>query len=231
MSERTLRTLERFEQRRPDAFRLAVLASLAVRVDAHLLRRLRTALTPDADVGAEADLWFSPLVESRGVHGFVLGADVAALLRELLAADPALLERAERVTAAAHADAPATIRIEERVNALALRAGDGVVARIDEALRPAVLAMVRDETHGLDIARWAARALPRFHPRVHEAESAALLAIGAAARLGSPIDRPDVGVTTSAARDHRWVLPAAVREQRAVVGVELVADGVRFVED
>ena len=231
MSARAQRTLERFEQRRPDAFRLAVLASLAVRVDAHLLRRLRTLLTPDADVGAEADLWFSPLVESRGAHGFVVAADMNALLRELLAADAALLQRADRVTAAAHRDAPATIRIEEKVNALALRAGEDVVARIDEALRPAVLAMVRDEASGMDIARWAARALPRFHPRVHEAESAALLAIGAAARLGSRIARPDVDVTVGAARDHRWVLPAAVREQRAIVGVELLADGVRFVAE
>lgn len=231
MSERALARLERFESRRPDAFRLAVLASLAVRVDPHLLRKLRTTLAPDADVGAEADLWFSQLVESRGVHGFVMTPDVTALLRELLAADPSLLERAERVTASAHADAPATIRIEEKVTALALRTGDEVLRQIDEALRPAVLAMVRDEAAGMDIARWAARALPRFHPRVHETESAALLAIGAAERLGSSIDRPDVDVTVSAARDHRWVLPSAAREQKITIGVELLADGVCFVAE
>jgi len=51
----------------PDAWRLARLASIAVRIEPNLLRRLRTELLREADVGVEADLWFSAIVESQAV--------------------------------------------------------------------------------------------------------------------------------------------------------------------
>ncbi len=57
--------LERFRVSRPDAFRLARLASLAVAIEPGLIRRLRLEFLKDADVGTEADLWFGSIVESR----------------------------------------------------------------------------------------------------------------------------------------------------------------------
>jgi hypothetical protein len=228
--ERAAGALARFERRRPDAIRLATLASLAVRVDANLLRRLRTTLLADADVGVEADLWFSPLVESRGAHGFVFDAASTALLRARLADDAALLARAIAVTTEAHRDAPSTIRLEEEVNGIALAGGDDAARRIDAALRPAVVTMIRDDEQGLDVARWALRALPRFHPLVRTTECGVLLAVGAAARLDrNPlVDR--IEAEAVAAEDHRWVLPAGALSKRTTLHVELLDDGLRFHE-
>ena len=48
----------------PDALRLGELVSLAARIEPELLRAVRLELTP-FDAAAEADLWFSPLVETR----------------------------------------------------------------------------------------------------------------------------------------------------------------------
>ena len=56
--------IKEVQQTQPGVTRLARLVSLAVRVNSALLRRMRITLAPELDVGVEADLWFSPLVES-----------------------------------------------------------------------------------------------------------------------------------------------------------------------
>jgi hypothetical protein len=67
--------------------------SPAAYVEPQLLRRLRLRLLPSADVGAEADLWFGDLVDSRGVDSIVLDRDVASILRAELKHHPSLLMR------------------------------------------------------------------------------------------------------------------------------------------
>ena len=77
----------------PHSLALAKLVSPAAYVEPQLLRRLRLRLLPSADVGAEADLWFGDLVDSRGVDSIVLDRDVASLLRAELKQQPSLLKR------------------------------------------------------------------------------------------------------------------------------------------
>jgi len=169
--EKATRRVERYRRRNPDAVRLARLASLAVRVEPHLLRRLRLELLPEVDVGTEADVWFSPLVESRGADAVVLDPQAVDVLREDLANERELFERVRNVTRDAHANAPPSIRLEEEINGLALLNGGDVVALIDEALRPAIRAIGEGGERALEIAHWARRALPRVHPAVRDRKS------------------------------------------------------------
>ena len=73
----------------PGSARLAELASFAARIDTGLLRRLRQVLLPDADVGAESDLWFSAQYLPDGGVGIpevdLLEADVAGLAPAVVA--------------------------------------------------------------------------------------------------------------------------------------------------
>src|SRR5262245_12264463 len=83
--------------RAPDVIRWATLSSVAVRIEPHLIRRLRLNLLPDADVGTEADLWFSPLVESRGADAVVFGNAIVKELWPRLVSD-ALRDEAIDIT-------------------------------------------------------------------------------------------------------------------------------------
>ena len=125
-AERARERIRRFGNQQPDALRLARYASLAVRVDAALLRALRVELLPGSDAGIEADLWFSTLTESVSSQGFVLDGDVVAQLRDELAAEKVddeqkALATAARITRDAHLQWPESLRLEERATALALR--------------------------------------------------------------------------------------------------------------
>lgn len=145
--ERAAQRLQAWAAGHPDAAALATLASLAVRIDSALLRRLRLQLLPRAEPGIEADVWFSGLHESRGRDGLVLDAQVQQQLRARLAQLPAgddgmrPLERAWQITAALHADAPEALQAEQALTIEALRGGDGLAARIDSLLAPALAAM------------------------------------------------------------------------------------------
>src|SRR4051812_4009634 len=104
--------------------RLAEAVSLAVHVDMALLRRARLALVPDATSATEADLWFSDLVDSVTPSGLTLHRDVADQLRNRLAADSERFTRARTLVEAMHAQAPATIRLEEELIATAFGSPD-----------------------------------------------------------------------------------------------------------
>ena len=69
----------------PGARELAALVSPAPRIEPELLRAIRLAAAPEVDAGCEADLWFGPLVETRGVRAVSLRTDIATTLREELA--------------------------------------------------------------------------------------------------------------------------------------------------
>jgi hypothetical protein len=181
-AEAVLELLGAFGRQSPAALRLARVAALAARVEPELLRALRLRLVPEADSGAEADLWFSPLVQVQGASALVLEPEVVEALRQELAGDQPLLDRAWDELQRVHRDAPATVRLEEEVTYLALSNREDAAARIDELLRSAVVALVREDRRGL--ADWALRALPRLPPRALETEAAWMLALGAGSRLG-----------------------------------------------
>ncbi|HKQ89198.1 MAG TPA: hypothetical protein VJZ77_00845, partial [Blastocatellia bacterium] len=70
--------IELLQKTSPDAVQLALLVSLAARVEPELLRAMRLRHLPKVDAGAEADLWFSPLVQASSPLGIVLRPDVLA---------------------------------------------------------------------------------------------------------------------------------------------------------
>lgn len=233
--DRAARLLERENRRRPDVVRLARALSVAARVEPVLVRRVRTRIFPGMDPGVESDLWFSPLVESAGQGGFVLDARVAELLRESLSrehldggASPetSLLSRVERILEQVHAGHVPSIWAEERATIMALR-GDPPGA-MEEALRPAAKAMTESDERGLEVARWAVRALPRLPEAARRTEAAAMLALGASARLGGrPVATPPGG--EGRLSPHlAWMLPPGSLSERVELAVRLLRGGLEF---
>jgi hypothetical protein len=223
-AERALTALQR---QNPFALRLAQLASLAVRIDANLLRRLRLEVLPVADVGAEADLWFSDIVASRGSDVLVLDAHARSLLREGLAQEGGrTLDDVIRVTAAAHSQEPEVIQLEERVNGLALRRDPQAIEEIEHELQRALRAMTSLSPSAKEIARWALRAFPSFDPIVRKAKTGQMLGLVASLVLGDQRAATDPVSADVSVEELAWALPPS--NERIPVGVELLADGVRF---
>jgi len=227
-TEKAVERIERDRKRDSGAVRLVRLASLAVRIEPHLLRRLRVDLLPELDVGTEADVWFSPMVESRGAYAIVLDAHVADVLREDLASDRELLRHVHRITEEAHRNAPPTVRLEEDLNARALLNEGDVTAAIDEALRPAIRAIYEGGERAREIAHWVRRAMPRLHRTVVRTPSALSLLLASDSLLGSrPQGKtPDSGISADAVG---WILSPDERVPRMRLGMELLQRGVRFV--
>ena len=223
-------TLNDFQISDPDAVRLARCASLAVRIEPGLLRHLRLKLLPQADVGTEADLWFSPLVESRGRNAIVLQAGVAELLRESLAVDKELLKKAISITAHVHQNLAPSIRLEERVNGMALLNEDSTLHEVNNALLPALQAMHESQKRSKEIARWFMRAAPRFHPLVLETENYHALLIGSSWILNRPLTRQSQSLRFVSMDKLAKSLPPWVLTDRIAIGVELLKRGIRFIE-
>jgi type VI secretion system protein ImpC len=205
----------------PDALLLAELASIAVRIEPQLLRRLRLELLPHADASAEADLWFSELVESRTPSGIVLSPAVARLLRERLKRRPTALESAWRIVESLHRDISPAVLTEERLTYLALA---GKAEKMHELLRSAVATLLSPKRPGL--AGWAARALERLPDEVRVAEEAQMLAFGASLRLGDPV-AADGGIGPGPLPDWiPWLAPGEI--ETVTFGVALLEDAVEL---
>ncbi len=238
---RALQRIDRLFAANPHAVALARFASLAVRLDAPLLRRLRLQLLPAADASAEADLWFSALAESRDSEALVLDGGVQALLRAQLAAlrlvgGASALDAAYAHTAAVHAQWPASLQLEERLTHLALgrpeshgaTADATVDEAIDEALRPALLAMASNEQRALEIARWAVRAVPRLPERARRSEAAVALVVAAIARIGSGAAALAVEPAQGLPEALKWLLPTALLGKRTQLVCEPQAEALVF---
>ncbi len=107
---------------RPDIVALAKLASLARMIEPELLRLLRLEFGSRfgngvrLSVSSESGLWFSPLIESRGVGGILLIPELAHLLRvELKNESPELFEAVYGVIRKHHSVIPPVIRWEEEL--------------------------------------------------------------------------------------------------------------------
>jgi type VI secretion system protein ImpC len=158
---------------------LAEAVSLAVRIEPQLLRKMRIELFPSADAGVEADLWFSPVVESRAPSGIVLQQAAAQALRQRLGEKPAMLEAAWRVITLLHQNISPAIFAEERLAYLALA---GRYQEMRELLRSVVATLLSPRGRGL--AGWVARAIGRLPDEARNSEEAQMLAFGASLRLG-----------------------------------------------
>jgi kumamolisin len=186
------------------AAELAVPLSIAVRIEPELIRAIRLAVLPHLDVSAESDLWFADdLVASRGPDTIVFRPEVLPRLRAQLAdrvaaggpADPVRL--AGDITARVHASVSPALVLEERVTWLAVTRGEDGRAAIEEELRPALLALVKDGRTG--IANWLAGAWERLPEAVRGTTTAWQLRQAASAhadigRLPSEVVPAGLGV-------------------------------------
>ncbi|MCK9900607.1 toll/interleukin-1 receptor domain-containing protein [Frankia sp. Cpl3] len=186
-----------------DAFELAASLSIAAFVDLRLVRVFRQELHPGLPASAEAALWFGPLVAQASGDMLLLDEGMLPTLRRHLLDRPprhrahaqqarGLLERVRDADGAGR-----YLRTEEQLIWLGLR---GASRRtIDGALHEVFLDL-RDRTNprlGEDIARWAARALPRLPPAVLAySEAARFLAAFAERQVGQSLGvSPDAAAT------------------------------------
>src|SRR6478609_7716138 len=131
----------------PATVELAMRVSVAVRVEPELLRAMRLHTPPAIDVGAEADLWFSRLVGTRGADGLVLLPRVRAQLHRRLSVHIARgpVERYDwiwDVLERVHSLSSPALLLEERVTWLSVRDGPGDSDAIETELRRALRAVI-----------------------------------------------------------------------------------------
>ncbi|HEY6372829.1 MAG TPA: type VI secretion system contractile sheath large subunit [Candidatus Sulfotelmatobacter sp.] len=200
---------------------LAEAVSLAIRIEPQLLRKMRIELFPAADAGAEADLWFSPVVESRTPSGIVLQQDAAQQLRQRLREKPAMLEAAWRVTESSHRNISPAILAEEQLAYLALA---GKYNEMRELLRSVVATLV--SPRGRALASWAARAIGRLPDEARYSEEAQMLAFGASMRLGESSLAEGGAVLGRATEWGAWLGPDDL--ETVPFGVALLEDAVEF---
>ena len=204
--------------------RLARVVAIATRIEPELLRQARLQLLRSVDAGAEADLWFSPLVESTTPLALTLFPAVADLLRHQLAESKETLADAWAVLEAVHESAPAAIKLEERVTWKTLLGDPESRADIENELMSVVSAIVTQNRSGL--ARWALRAVPRFPEAARQTKAATTLVLTAAAHLGAwhMLDEQIESKTlrTGFINDLRLMLPADL--PTVSVGVSLLVD-------
>jgi type VI secretion system protein ImpC len=204
-----------------NAAALAETVSLAIRIEPQLLRKMRLDLFPTFDAGVEADLWFSPVVESRASSGIVLQQLAAHVLRQRLGKKPALLEAAWRVIEPLHRKISPAIFAEERLAYLTLAEK---YDEMRELLRSVVATLVSPRGRGL--ADWAAKAIDRLPQEARTFEEAQMLAFGASLRLGLGGARDSGVPSVRAAKWAAWLSPDDLETQP--FGVALLEDAVEF---
>ncbi|WP_405534912.1 FxSxx-COOH system tetratricopeptide repeat protein [Streptomyces sp. NBC_00075] len=175
---------------------LAVLLSVASRIEPELMRAVRITVAPLLDVSAEVDLWFGNLVERRG-YGYVsLRGDLLPSLRaelaDRLAGSPtgAPVHTLWSVIERLHKHRSPALFAEEWATWLAIRDGAGADRAIERALEPALRALVEQGRDG--VARWFAGAWPRLPEPVRRTTTAWQLATVTSARLSGVTLRPEL---------------------------------------
>ncbi|HET6976131.1 MAG TPA: TIR domain-containing protein [Pyrinomonadaceae bacterium] len=208
--------IELLQKTSPEAVRLAHLISIAARVEPELLRAMRLQHLPGVDAGAEADLWFSPLVQASSPLGLVLRQDVLAELRVEMAKEEnrSTLDAAWKTLQLVHEFTPAAVRLEEHVTYLSLSGASE--EEIDNSLKPAVAALARPNNE--KAIHWARRVLPRLPEKAQSTMAAQILDVKAARKLGKSflLGNP----SPDAVRLVDWLAPSDAEE--TTVGVRLL---------
>jgi tetratricopeptide (TPR) repeat protein/tRNA A37 threonylcarbamoyladenosine biosynthesis protein TsaE len=214
--------IDAFAKDNPEAYRLALAASLAARVEPELVRALRLDVLPETDAGAEADLWFSPLVQSQTPLALEFEPEVLALLREDLATEQELLKSAWKVLGKFHERAPLALQLEEQLTYLGLcTESDGAESNeelIEKRLNSVLLAVREGKRPGL--ARWASLALPSLPDKVNETEAANRLSLVVGLQTG---DGPSLTGLPSKGVTQAWLSEVTARKISHVkVGLRLL---------
>ncbi len=209
----------------PEVVYLAMLGSLAARLEPQLIRALRLQLAPKLHPCIEADLWFSTLVETRAATGIVLKASIVPELRRRLAADKSLLDRVWDVTKRLHRRGSPTLLAEEELSWLTLRGleDESNKERATAILRRLVATLVSDNYPNL--VNWAGRAILRLPRSLFALQETKMLTLGSAYRgaafgelLNEELFR-DCG-------DIPWLQPR--QSSGRTVGVRFVEDGIEI---
>ena len=209
--------VDAFAKESPEAYKLALAASLAARVEPELVRAYRLNLFPGVEPGAEADLWFSPLVQSQTPMALEFEPETLELLRGDLANNQELLQRAWQVLEAFHVSSPFALRLQEELTWLGLSRGSSP-GIIEERLH-AVLNEVRAGRRA-GLARWASRALPSLPEKARETEAARRLSVVVGMQTGIG---PVLSAMPSQGVSEDWLSEVtATRISRVNVGVRLL---------
>jgi hypothetical protein len=181
----------------PDAGRLARLTALAARIEPEILRALRLHVLEGASVTAEADVWFSNLVQARSVSSITFFDGALPTLRKWCASDRELAVRACREIARVHRTSTDLVKLEERLIVAALDVDpDGAASgewteAVDTHLSRVVAAVLADPKRATDLSSWALRALPRLPERARQRGPFwTLLFLATAGRREVAIDLP-----------------------------------------
>ena len=202
---------------------LAVRASLAARAEPQLMRALRLEIEPALPVDAEADLYWSPLVEIHGSAGIVFDAGVLPGLRENLRASPDLLDASWAVTQRLHKDGPRALLHEEELAYLALRG-------LDEPKRAArARTILRELVAGVQAAQlglWGERAVMRLPQELlTDFDEARMLVVGVARSAGDSFVLSRVSGRADLS-EFPWLVPRAA--ELGVFYVGLIEGGIVF---
>ena len=201
------------------ALELALIVAIASRIEPELLRAARLGMVAAADASAEADLWLSPLMRSRGPLFAVMRTDVAQILRERLGADHDRLNRAWQILSDVHRDLPPALRVQEEITWRTLTdPNDPEIARLFGSVSAAL-----DDEGRVGLARWAARALPELPADARNSPAAWNVSLKATALLGYSLAEPSEprGPTPSK-------FPPNLR--KITIGLRLFQDSLRLSE-
>ncbi|MFF0386518.1 FxSxx-COOH system tetratricopeptide repeat protein [Streptomyces sp. NPDC004286] len=172
---------------------LAVLLSVAARIEPELMRAVRLRAAPGLDVAAEVDLWFGDLVTHRG-FGYVelnpalleeLRAELTDRLAQARENDP--VHRLWPTFQELRAGASPAMVAQETATWQAVSGRPDADVRIEEALRPALRALVEEEREA--IARWFTEVWETLPDRVQRSTTAWQLLTLSAVRL--TLDPPE----------------------------------------
>ncbi|PKV89186.1 hypothetical protein [Streptomyces sp. TLI_146] len=223
---RSGRTMEEYipqlARSRPQLVRLAECLSLAAGVERPLLRRARLRFLPRSSAGLEAELWFSPLVESASDHSLVLDPAAAAVLRRRLALRPRrFVQDVRDLMVQAHLGAQPVARWFEDLLWADLFPATSTPEYVEEQLRRVLRAVTATGAAGDEVGRWALHYVPRLPSGVRRYDDAWRIQVASSERLGlaPPQDHfPRPPGMTAAAR--------ALVQRDIPVGVVARSDGV-----
>lgn len=189
--------------------RLAVLLSVATRIEPGLIRALRVGIRPDLDVGVESAVWFGVWAHRNSAEYMAFRPSLLAPLRELLceelrasSAGDAVRRTGETIFRLHHGLSPA-LALEEQVTWAAVLADAGIgradpegdqQSEVDRLLERALRAAVETPGRREGLRRWFTGAWQRFPDRVRQAPTALELfeVLALAERRLTPLARSEV---------------------------------------
>jgi hypothetical protein len=206
---------------RPLVADLARALSLAAHIDVALVRTMRAKLFDRADVTTEADLWASPLIQTRSSGAITLRTDVRAALWDELRADWTELERCWAALDQARSPGRPLRALEERLTYLAIKDDR---AGIEKELGTVVKAMLDDSSRRRDLSAWSARALAELPEVVRDAEAARILGTAAAGWVATPPSLANLARTPESVRLAHRLGPGDKRTRISIRRVHAVLE-------